>query len=77
MPFENPSPEEIKNVLKESKTIAVVGLSDKPHRTSYQISEAMQAAGYRIIPVNPMVTEVLGRAGCRLSPGNPGAGGYC
>ncbi|MCA1023177.1 CoA-binding protein [Halobacillus litoralis] len=60
MPFENPSPEEIKNVLKESKTIAVVGLSDKPHRTSYQISEAMQAAGYRIIPVNPMVTEVLG-----------------
>ncbi|MBN8234563.1 CoA-binding protein [Halobacillus kuroshimensis] len=60
MPFENPSPEEIKNVLKESKTIAVVGLSDKPHRTSYQISEAMQAAGYKIIPVNPTITEVLG-----------------
>src|SRR5699024_427471 len=38
----------------------VVGLSDNPARTSYQIAEAMQKAGYKIIPVNPMVEEVLG-----------------
>ncbi|MDX5913247.1 CoA-binding protein [Bacillus cereus group sp. BfR-BA-01026] len=47
-------------VLKKSKTIAVVGLSDKPERTSYMVSKAMQDAGYRIIPVNPTVDEVLG-----------------
>ncbi|CKI21494.1 CoA-binding domain-containing protein [Streptococcus pneumoniae] len=47
-------------MLKKSKTIAVVGLSDKPERTSYMVSKAMQDAGYRIIPVNPTVDEVLG-----------------
>ncbi|TKJ03598.1 CoA-binding protein, partial [Bacillus cereus] len=51
---------EIGEVLKKSKTIAVVGLSDKPERTSYMVSKAMQDAGYRIIPVNPTVDEVLG-----------------
>lgn len=56
----NPSNEAIKNVLKEAKTIAVVGLSDNPERTSYQVTKAMQDAGYRIIPVNPKVDEVLG-----------------
>ncbi|RCW63777.1 CoA-binding protein [Saliterribacillus persicus] len=50
----------MKVMLKNSKTIAVVGLSDKTHRTSYQISKAMQALGYRIIPVNPYVDFVLG-----------------
>lgn len=40
--------------------IAVVGLSDKPYRTSYQIALAMQNAGYKIIPVNPNVDNVLG-----------------
>ncbi|RWZ60376.1 CoA-binding protein [Halobacillus fulvus] len=60
MTFQNPSKEEIKRILDESKTIAVVGLSDKPHRTSYQVSEAMQKAGYRIIPVNPTISESLG-----------------
>lgn len=56
----NPSNETIKSVLKEAKTIAVVGLSNNPDRTSYQISKAMQDVGYRIIPVNPMIDEVLG-----------------
>ncbi|MGP4059945.1 CoA-binding protein [Halobacillus sp. H74] len=68
MAFQNPSNEEIKKVLEESKTIAVVGLSDKPHRTSYQVSEAMQASGYKIIPVNPTISEALGeKAVSRLS----------
>ncbi|HFK1448951.1 CoA-binding protein [Bacillus pacificus] len=60
MMIENPTRTEIGEVLKKSKTIAVVGLSDKPERTSYMVSKAMQDAGYRIIPVNPTVDEVLG-----------------
>lgn len=60
MAWENPSKEEMKHVLEEAKTIAVVGLSDKPDRTSYQVSSVMQQNGYRIIPVNPTVDEVLG-----------------
>lgn len=58
--MQNPSREEIKQVLDESKTIAVVGLSPNPSRTSYMVSEAMQKAGYRIIPVNPQADHVLG-----------------
>jgi|SRR5699024_410552 len=60
MTWENPTNEVIATILQEAKTIAVVGLSDNPERTSYQISKAMQQAGYTIIPVNPMVDEVLG-----------------
>lgn len=60
MTIENPTRTEIGEVLKKSKTIAVVGLSDKPERTSYMVSKAMQDAGYHIIPVNPTVDEVLG-----------------
>lgn len=60
MSIENPSREEIGQLLKSSKRIAVVGLSDNPERTSYMVSEAMQQAGYEIIPVNPVVDEVLG-----------------
>jgi predicted CoA-binding protein len=56
----NPSREEIKKILDTAKTIAVVGLSPNPNRTSYMVSEAMQKAGYRIIPVNPAADEVLG-----------------
>lgn len=55
-----PTREEIGEILKKYNKIAVVGLSDNPERTSYQISEAMQKAGYRIIPINPKVKEVLG-----------------
>ncbi|WP_026701192.1 CoA-binding protein [Salibacterium aidingense] len=59
--FTNPAQDDIKTILKESKTIAVVGLSDNPSRTAYQVSKAIQDAGYTIIPVNPTVSEVLGR----------------
>lgn len=55
----NPSPEEIKKLLQETKKIAVVGLSDNPDRASYQVAAAMQQAGYRIIPVNPKVQGKL------------------
>lgn len=60
MIMRNPSNEEIKEILQKTKTIAVVGLSDKPDRTSYQVSKAMQDAGYKIIPVNPTIKESLG-----------------
>ncbi|QGQ96984.1 CoA-binding protein [Paenibacillus psychroresistens] len=60
MAFENPDREEIKQLLVESKIIAVVGLSDNPDRTSYMIAEAMQKSGYRIIPVNPNAEQILG-----------------
>lgn len=60
MTIENPSREEIGKILKKAKKIAVVGLSDNPQRTSYMVSQAMQAAGYEIIPVNPTADEVLG-----------------
>jgi predicted CoA-binding protein len=60
MAFANPSPETIKDLLRQVKNIAVVGLSPKPNRPSYSVSKAMQGFGYRIIPVRPAVTEVLG-----------------
>jgi predicted CoA-binding protein len=48
------------NLLRNAKTIAVVGLSSRRTRPSYGVSEYMQSAGYRIIPVNPNESEVLG-----------------
>ncbi len=51
----------LKELLRDSKRIAVVGLSDNPVRTSYQVSSYMQQAGFEIIPVNPTVKEVLGQ----------------
>ncbi|OIJ12990.1 CoA-binding protein [Anaerobacillus arseniciselenatis] len=56
----NPERSEIKEILSNSKRIAVVGLSNNPDRTSYMVSEAMQNAGYEIIPVNPVIEEALG-----------------
>jgi len=50
----------IPDLLRKSRVIAVVGLSCKKFRPSYGVAEYMQSAGYRIIPVNPNETEVLG-----------------
>lgn len=60
MSFENPPREQIKEILASAGNIAVVGLSDNPDRTSHMVAKAMQARGYRIIPVNPGKTEILG-----------------
>ncbi len=59
-PLQNATPEEIRDILTSTRVIAVVGLSDKPDRDSYRVAEYLQRAGYRIIPVNPAVKEVLG-----------------
>ncbi len=52
--------ERIADLLKKSKIIAVVGLTDSPIRPSYGVSSYMQSQGYRIIPVNPRVKDSLG-----------------
>jgi uncharacterized protein len=50
---ENPGAEEIRDLLARSRTVAVVGLSDRPYRTSHRIAQALQDFGFRIFPVNP------------------------
>lgn len=52
--------ERVPYILTHCRTIAVVGLSPKPHRASFDVARYMQAAGYRIIPINPNASEVLG-----------------
>ena len=55
-----PSDPELRSILGDARTIAVVGLSSNPERPSYEIAEYLQSKGYRIVPVNPRETEVLG-----------------
>ena len=54
------TPEALRALLAEAKTIAVVGLSPKPWRPSHQVAQYLQAAGYRIVPVNPEHDTILG-----------------
>jgi uncharacterized protein len=56
----NPEERELQLLLGEAETIAVVGLSSKPDRPSHSVARYLQAHGYRIVPVNPKETEVLG-----------------
>lgn len=55
----------IDRILAESVTVAVVGVSDKPDRPSFQVARYLQGRGYRIVPVNPMIAEVLGEKAYR------------
>jgi len=55
-----PSDTELRSILGDAKTIAVVGLSSKPDRPSNDVAAFLQRKGYRIVPVNPTETEVLG-----------------
>ena len=52
---------EIKSILEEAKTIAVVGASQKPERDSHMIMQFLIGRGYEVIPVNPAFTEIAGR----------------
>lgn len=58
--FRNPDTERIRALLGEIRSIAVVGLSPRPNRPSFQVAQAMQRFGYRIVPVRPAVDSVLG-----------------
>ncbi len=60
MSFSNPTPQDICKLLREVRSVAVVGLSSNQNRPSFHVAQALQSFGYRIIPVRPMVTEVLG-----------------
>ena len=51
---------ELRDVLARARTVAVVGLSDKPDRDSNEVARYLQSQGYRVVPVNPLLTEVLG-----------------
>lgn len=53
-------PVTVKKILNINKVIAVVGLSDKKDRPSYEVAEFLQSQGHTIVPVNPRITEVLG-----------------
>jgi uncharacterized protein len=55
-----PSDAELRRLLSSARTVAVVGLSDKPDRDSNEVARYLQGQGYRIVPVNPAVPEVLG-----------------
>jgi predicted CoA-binding protein len=60
MSFANPGTDEICRMLRSIHTIAVVGLSPNPERPSFRVARAMQGHGFRIVPVRPLVQEVLG-----------------
>ncbi len=53
-------PEEIREILRKYKVVAVVGLSPKPERPSFQVARYLKDHGYRIVPVNPGQKEILG-----------------
>ncbi|HEY6677312.1 MAG TPA: CoA-binding protein [Actinomycetota bacterium] len=55
-----PSDATLWSILTQTRTIAVVGLSSKPHRDSYGVARYLQHRGYEVVPVNPNETEVLG-----------------
>jgi hypothetical protein len=55
-----PSSDELRDLLRRARTIAVVGLSPKPIRPSHSVARYLQRAGYRIIPINPGYEEILG-----------------
>jgi uncharacterized protein len=55
-----PSDRELRSILGDAETIAVIGLSSNPKRPSHEVAEFLQSSGYRIVPVNPNETEVLG-----------------
>ena len=59
--MKNPSDDAIRKILESARTIAMVGASSKPDRPSHEVMQILLEAGFRVIPVNPGETEVLGQ----------------
>jgi predicted CoA-binding protein len=73
--FENPAKSEIDAFLRRIRTVAILGLSETPGRPSHNVGRALQKFGYRIVPVNPAATDILGmRAWPDLKAAIAGAG---
>lgn len=73
--FENPANPEIEALLRRTRTIAVLGLSETEGKPSHDVARKMQKFGYRIVPVNPTATRILGeRAWPDLESALAGAG---
>lgn len=72
MPHENPPDAVLLELLREARTIAVVGASSKPERASHGVTQKLIAAGYRVLPVNPSETEILGLPAYRSLADVPG-----
>jgi predicted CoA-binding protein len=60
MPHVNPSDDRLREILSGASTIAVVGASSNPERASYGIMQRLQRSGYKVVPVNPRESEILG-----------------
>jgi uncharacterized protein len=61
MPHSNPSDNELKELLTNATTIAIVGASSNPDKDSYGIMQKLLSAGYNVVPINPTATEILGQ----------------
>ena len=61
MPHSNPSDQELKELLTNATTIAIVGASPNPDKASYGIMQKLLSAGYNVVPINPTETEILGQ----------------
>ena len=73
--FDNPAKSEIDAFLRRIRTVAILGLSETPGRHSHNVARALQKFGYRVVPVNPTATEILGeRAWPDLDSAIAGAG---
>jgi predicted CoA-binding protein len=72
MSYTAPADAQIKQLLKDASTIAIVGASSNPDKASYGIMQKLQQVGYRVIPVNPRETEVLGEPAFRSLADVPG-----
>lgn len=59
-PAHHTEQQSVEHILANYRTVAVVGLSPKPHRASFEVSQYMQQQGWRIIPINPNASEILG-----------------
>jgi predicted CoA-binding protein len=60
MPHTNPSDDRLRQILTNASTIAIVGASGNPDKPSHRIMQQLKRAGYKVIPVNPKETEILG-----------------